>query len=147
MNLHPNIFKILEDKGAEVIKFDYYPDRGKVSGRMWGGSAELKLDDTIYYLKLWWHGPEDDPGKEKIKEQLSINGIEYNGKYYDIYWHTWISDEGIFLQPEGWFYNRELREKIEKELPYRTNYNFEYNKQTPCDALCKLGFIEILSFT
>lgn len=140
------MYKELRRRGAvEVSPLTYHPDRSKVCGRMWGGEAKLALDGNTYWFKMWWHGPDEDPGFDRIEDQMRLGGITTSdGKYHDIYWSAYIIENPfqIWLHSTGWFGNRDL----ESKLPIRLNYNFELNKPTDAspELLTELGFTQVL---
>lgn len=80
-----------------------HPDREKVSGRMWGGSAEANINGVKIGLQMWHHGGDNET-VESLKEHFYIKFV--NGK--DASWHTVIREDGLWFHEEGWFgFNRE----------------------------------------
>jgi len=94
---------IPDDMIQYITKFEWGPDRAKVTGRMYGGQGEAVLPNGVKLkLKLWHHGG-DNMTDQEAKEQSVINAINVNGRYYDAAWYTIIRDDGIWLNEEGWF--------------------------------------------
>jgi len=91
-----------------LTSFKYYPDRAKVSGRMWGGNGEGTITDSSnkehrFEVQVWWHGPDVDPGPERMKlEGATVEGwITPDGVYYDLAWFGYITDSGVWLRPKS----------------------------------------------
>ena len=124
----------LINQGFDVVKgLTYGAERKKVEGYMYSGSAVLQKDNVKIFLSLWWHGP-DEVTYQKIEENLGIRAIEISGKYYDLYWHSRTIGNTLWIHPEGWFRNNELREKVNG-----------YKNFTE-DELKNLGFFLVLSY-
>ena len=63
--------------GACVNGLNYHPDRGKVSGRMWGGSASVSIGkDVTVHLMLWAH-LSDNETLSSLLPHFSVKVLDY----------------------------------------------------------------------
>lgn len=123
----------LINQGFDVVEgLTYGAERKKVIGYMYSGSAVLQKDNVKVFLSLWWHGP-DETTLQEIEENLSLRAVEVSGKYYDLYWHARWIENTLWIHPEGWFRNNELREKVNGYKNFTT------------EELKDLGFFPVLS--
>lgn len=120
---------------GKIQNFNYNPDRPKVSGRMWGGSAEIIHDNLQIELQLWYHGGDEETA-DSLKPQLTIKFV--NGK--DAYWHCLISKDAIWFHERGWFHDEKLREQITEAIKPNPHFN---ERKYPADKLLELGFIKV----
>jgi hypothetical protein len=140
------MIKRLLELGAEAIKEpSVYRGRGKAYGYMWGGDARLKLNDVEYYFELWHHGGDLET-TESLLDHFRLKGIGVEGKYYDTYWYTIISVNGIWLHESGWFYNHTFSKH--ELIKRRGNPNFHRPEYTEAEEkeLEKLGFRKLINF-
>jgi len=131
----------LLNQGATIVQpLKWNRARAKVSGYMWSGSLELEKDGVTYHFNMWHHGG-DEMSEADVLEAISLKAITVDGKYYDIYWHTVMTEDEIYLHPEGWFGNKRLEKEVDRVVK-RANYNFARNSlsQEQKNALVELGF-------
>lgn len=126
-----------------------YPDRRKSHGRMWGGSANLKLDGVEYLFELWHHGADEET-TESLLEHFSLKGVRTVDRFYDPNWYTIQADNCLWLHKTGWFgFKPKQVELREHELVKRRgNPNFcrpTYTKNEE-KLLKKLGFRKLVEF-
>ena len=123
----------LINQGFDVVEgLTYGAERKKVMGYMYSGNAVLQKGNVKVFLSLWWHGPEEVTYQE-IEENLGLRAVEIAGKYYDLYWYARWVENTLWIHPEGWFKNNELREKVDG-----------YKNFTE-EELKNLGFFPVLS--
>lgn len=149
-------------EGASVVdELHYYPDREKVSGRMWGGNITLKKDGIEYHFKMWHHGGYSMTPDEALSE-MDLEGVRTkDGEYHDAYWTTIQGKDGslyLHSKKNGWFGDRSLEGKLFKDtlgkktgedkavFEYHQNYNWQEGDDITPEVSRKLrdlGFIQI----
>ena len=138
-----NLNKLIS-KGAKFTKkLTYEAHRPKTSGYMWGGDAVVILNGITFYFEMWYHGG-DTITEEEARGEIALKGIRYKGKFYDTYWHTFMTEDEIWLHPTGWFNDRKL--DASPLIEGRANYNFQrdvMNAETR-KTLAELGFTRIV---
>jgi hypothetical protein len=136
-------YTTLKGMGATQTKpLDYYADRQKSHGCMWGGEASLELNGVVFHFQLWHHGG-DTLTKEQAEQEISLKGVKMDGAYYDAYWHTFMTEDAIWLHKEGWFgCNKELENN--RVVRMRRNYNFDRNEEADEGELTRLGFVKVV---
>lgn len=98
--------------GATVVEpLKVWPDRCKVNGRMWGGSAVLELNGDKYDLGLWYHGSSSET-VESLTPHFNLRGIISDKMDYDSGWCTVVTPCGILYHPTGWFRDRTLHARV-----------------------------------
>lgn len=152
----------LISKGAEIIKpLTYRREREKVSGAMWSGELELKYERVHYYFKLWIHFQEErDMTEEEVLGEFWPSSIKVLGDlntgatssifgqwkeivYYDTNWNTFITDNKILLNRDGWHTNDELKALVESKRKKLSKYNDDKFTEEDEQELLDNGF-EIL---
>lgn len=125
-----------------VENFEFYPDREKVSGRMYGGEAIAILGDYEFHLKLWHHG-SDNETKESLLPHLCIKSlIDKYGQYFDSYWHFLWSDSEAWLHPSGWFNDSPVKSALQSQFgEWFPNSNAP--QKFDSSKFAELGFIRI----
>lgn len=126
-----------------------YTGRAKSHGYMWGGGAEMKLDNIEFTFELWHHGADEET-VESLLDHFSLRGLRVGEKFYDPNWYTIQADDCLWLHKTGWFgFEPEKRSLAENELVRRRgNPNFfrpTYTKDEE-KRLKKLGFVKLVEF-
>ena len=106
---------------------------------MWRGRCEVILNGITFSFEMWHHGGDIMSRQEAIKA-MSLKGIYVLGKYYDIYWHAVMSEDEIWIHPNGWFQDKELSDLVGD----RANYNFDRETEIDRRKLEVLGFSRII---
>ena len=140
--------KTLLDEGAKVISpLEFYRSRPKAYGYMWGGKLILEKDGNTYHFGMWHHGG-DQMTEDEALDSISLEGITYQGQYYDAYWFTVMTEDEIYLHQAGWFGNKDLeREVVEVLGGNKSNYSFARDtlNDRQREELLDMGFIKIAS--
>lgn len=129
-----------------VKDFEFYPDRAKVSGRMYGGRATAEINGIIFHLELWYHGGDNET-KESLIDKLSIKAITIGDQFYDIGWYCIITQNELWLNKDGWFGFEPEQEELQKFAHNQmgtTNHNFPQNVVVDSAAAIERGFVRIL---
>lgn len=150
-------------KGAEItLPLRFHKDRAKVSGAMWGGALELKLDRVIYGFEMWYHLSEErDMTKEEVLNELGLRRVRCldhtspelgffrnsePGVSYDAHWYTVVTTNKVLLCREGYFTNEKTKGLVDsarRKLRYQNQGNFtEQDEQELLDN----GFEVLITF-
>lgn len=119
----------LRDK---IEGFVFNAGREKVSGRMWAGTAVIRLGVNTLYLQLWHHGANEEKAENLVKH-LTVRSFDG----YDAYWHCLISENAIWFHEIGWFNDRDLEKQITGGNPNFYERTLKYNNYA------ELGFVRI----
>lgn len=109
---------------VQLKNIEIYPSREKVSGRMWGGSAEAEINGHKLKYKLWHHGSNNET-IESLTPEFSLEAID--GKSAG--WHSKHIDGSLYFHEQGWFMDNNLREITKTKIT--------------AEQATKLGFIKI----
>lgn len=133
----------LKNIGAiEVEPLQYSHSTPKASGYMYVGQARLSYRTMLFDFFLWHHAG-DEVTQEEVEREISLKRIFFEGRWYDVHWHTIMSEDEIYLHREGWFGNNILHEKLR---PIQVNYNIDRTPQQKINPieLLSMGFIRII---
>lgn len=138
--------KLLERDDCKIIEeLTYGRGRAKVSGYMWNGSCEVEVKGITFHFEMCSH-LGNEITKEQAIEKIALHGITYQDKYYDLHWYAIMTEDEVWLHPEGWFSGNKTLE-AHPIVQRRKNYNFNRDTLTDEDRqeLKRLGFVLVIS--
>jgi len=120
-----------------ISNFEFYPERQKICGRMWSGSAISIVDDIKFNLQLWYHGDYKETEESLIK-RLALKSMVHPTLPFDLYWSAVWDENQLWSHPVGWFSDRELEKQIPRANPNFDSRLFEEKK------MVSLGFVRVI---